>query len=142
MSAQGSVTLSDRWKVLNTNAFSCASPENLLLLGDSVVKIADFGLAREIQLHPPFTDYVSTRWYRAPEVSWCWILDVQLGIELLIEGLAKVSGSVSTVSIAPALAWEHAVPTWRAIHSKVDYMRAQIRGYVLRVAQAVGTGLA
>ena len=33
-----------------------------------VVKIADFGLAREIRSRPPYTDYVSTRWYRAPEV--------------------------------------------------------------------------
>lgn len=32
------------------------------------VKIADLGLAREIRSKPPFTDYVSTRWYRAPEV--------------------------------------------------------------------------
>ena len=32
------------------------------------MKIADFGLAREIRSRPPFTDYVSTRWYRAPEV--------------------------------------------------------------------------
>jgi serine/threonine protein kinase len=42
-------------------------PENLLVMGD-VVKIADFGLVREIRARPPFTDYVSTRWYRAPEV--------------------------------------------------------------------------
>jgi len=42
-------------------------PENLLVRGD-VVKLADFGLAREIRARPPFTDYVSTRWYRAPEV--------------------------------------------------------------------------
>lgn len=42
-------------------------PENLLIKGD-VVKLADFGLAREIRARPPFTDYVSTRWYRAPEV--------------------------------------------------------------------------
>lgn len=42
-------------------------PENLLVSGD-VVKLADFGLAREIRSRPPFTDYVSTRWYRAPEV--------------------------------------------------------------------------
>jgi protein kinase len=67
-------------------------PENCLVKGD-IVKLADFGLAREIRsrcvgsrarasrrrplahnpaLHsprrPPFTDYVSTRWYRAPEV--------------------------------------------------------------------------
>ena len=42
-------------------------PENLLVNKDTV-KIADFGLAREIRSRPPFTEYVSTRWYRAPEV--------------------------------------------------------------------------
>jgi len=43
-------------------------PENLLVGKDDIVKLADFGLAREIRSRPPFTDYVSTRWYRAPEV--------------------------------------------------------------------------
>uniref|UniRef100_A0A8C9FTW5 non-specific serine/threonine protein kinase n=1 Tax=Pavo cristatus TaxID=9049 RepID=A0A8C9FTW5_PAVCR len=42
-------------------------PENLLCMGPELVKIADFGLAREIRSRPPYTDYVSTR-YRAPEV--------------------------------------------------------------------------
>lgn len=41
-------------------------PENFLVSGE-VIKIADFGLAREIRSLPPYTDYVSTRWYRAPE---------------------------------------------------------------------------
>lgn len=43
-------------------------PENLLCNGPDLVKIADFGLAREIRSRPPYTDYVSTRWYRAPEI--------------------------------------------------------------------------
>lgn len=38
-------------------------PENLLCSGPELVKIADFGLAREIRSLPPYTDYVSTRWY-------------------------------------------------------------------------------
>ncbi|KAK1417821.1 hypothetical protein QVD17_26955 [Tagetes erecta] len=42
-------------------------PENFLVSKD-VIKIADFGLAREIISQPPYTEYVSTRWYRAPEV--------------------------------------------------------------------------
>jgi len=42
-------------------------PENMLSKGD-IIKVADFGLAREIRSRPPYTDYVSTRWYRAPEV--------------------------------------------------------------------------
>ena len=33
-----------------------------------IVKLADFGLARETDSKPPYTEYVSTRWYRAPEV--------------------------------------------------------------------------
>ncbi|KAK6934887.1 Protein kinase domain, partial [Dillenia turbinata] len=42
-------------------------PENLLVTKE-IIKIADFGLAREINSQPPYTEYVSTRWYRAPEV--------------------------------------------------------------------------
>lgn len=42
-------------------------PENILINEDNV-KIADFGLAKEIRTRPPFTDYVATRWYRSPEV--------------------------------------------------------------------------
>lgn len=40
---------------------SAAAAENLLVTNDTV-KIADFGLAREMRSRPPFTDYVSTRW--------------------------------------------------------------------------------
>jgi serine/threonine protein kinase len=36
--------------------------------GLPVVKLADFGQAKPIRSVPPFTEYVSTRWYRAPEL--------------------------------------------------------------------------
>lgn len=42
-------------------------PANLLV-SKNVIKIADLGQAREINGKPPYTDYVTTRWYRAPEV--------------------------------------------------------------------------
>lgn len=42
-------------------------PDNLLW-GGKILKIADFGLAREIRSRPPYTEYISTRWYRAPEI--------------------------------------------------------------------------
>lgn len=44
-------------------------PENILISRRGVVKICDFGFARAIA--PPgeaYTDYVATRWYRAPEL--------------------------------------------------------------------------
>lgn len=43
-------------------------PENLLCDAEDNIKIADFGLARETRSRPPYTEYVSTRWYRAPEL--------------------------------------------------------------------------
>lgn len=33
-----------------------------------IIKLADFGLARQIKSKPPYTEYVATRWYRAPEI--------------------------------------------------------------------------
>ncbi|KIM40355.1 hypothetical protein M413DRAFT_446540 [Hebeloma cylindrosporum] len=33
-----------------------------------IIKLADFGLARDTRSGHPYTEYVTTRWYRAPEV--------------------------------------------------------------------------
>ncbi|KAJ8667368.1 hypothetical protein QAD02_009030 [Eretmocerus hayati] len=41
-------------------------PENILLKG-SVVKIGDLGSIRGVYSRPPYTEYISTRWYRSPE---------------------------------------------------------------------------
>jgi mitogen-activated protein kinase 15 len=44
-------------------------------LSQKILKVADFGLARSIAMlesekvdNPVLTDYVATRWYRAPEI--------------------------------------------------------------------------
>ena len=42
-------------------------PENLLYQ-DNSLKIADFGLSKEYVKTANQTNYVSTRWYRAPEI--------------------------------------------------------------------------
>jgi male germ cell-associated kinase len=43
-------------------------PENFLVTGDKV-KLADFGLAKSLTDKQNLTEYVSTRWYRAPELT-------------------------------------------------------------------------
>ena len=49
-------------------------PSNILLDSDCLAKLADFGLARSIAsvnqsvAEPIMTEYVATRWYRAPEI--------------------------------------------------------------------------
>lgn len=51
-------------------------PQNLLVNCNCDLKICDLGLARvnfpEIQTSNPMTDYVCSRWYRAPEVLCAW----------------------------------------------------------------------
>lgn len=48
-------------------------PSNILINSDVNIKICDFGLARSLAVGkegnlPVLTDYVATRWYRAPEI--------------------------------------------------------------------------
>nr|XP_023417839.1 MAPK/MAK/MRK overlapping kinase isoform X2 [Cavia porcellus] len=41
-------------------------PENILIKQD-VLKLGDFGSCRSVYSRQPYTEYISTRWYRAPE---------------------------------------------------------------------------
>lgn len=47
-------------------------PANILLNSDCFVKLCDFGLVRSVAKFddhcPVLTEYVATRWYRAPEI--------------------------------------------------------------------------
>lgn len=53
-------------------------PENILINSDCTIKITDFGMARGINTDPCtaeeeviLSEYVTTRWYRAPEIMLC-----------------------------------------------------------------------
>ncbi|XP_028030481.1 serine/threonine-protein kinase MAK [Bombyx mandarina] len=68
-------------------------PENLLCCGPELVKIADLGLAREVRSRPPYTDYVSTRWYRAPEVL---LHDTRYGAPIDLWALGCITAELYT----------------------------------------------
>lgn len=61
-------------------------PENILIKDDGL-KLADFGSCRGIYSKQPFTEYISTRWYRAPE---CLLTDGYYSYKMDIWGLGCV----------------------------------------------------
>ena len=61
-------------------------PENILIRNDQV-KLADLGSCKGIYSKPPFTEYISTRWYRSPE---CLLTDGYYNYKMDIWGLGCV----------------------------------------------------
>ncbi|XP_040112824.1 MAPK/MAK/MRK overlapping kinase isoform X2 [Oryx dammah] len=53
-------------------------PENILVKRD-VLKLGDFGSCRSVYSKQPYTEYISTRWYRAPE---CLLTDGCYGFKM------------------------------------------------------------
>ncbi|XP_021174830.2 MAPK/MAK/MRK overlapping kinase isoform X2 [Fundulus heteroclitus] len=53
-------------------------PENILIK-QNVLKLGDFGSCRSVYSQPPHTEYISTRWYRAPE---CLLTDGYYGLKM------------------------------------------------------------
>lgn len=70
-------------------------PENILLMEDQV-KLADFGSCRGIYSKQPYTEYISTRWYRAPE---CLLTDGYYGYKMDLWGVGCVMFEV--ISLFP-----------------------------------------
>ncbi|KAL0277475.1 UNVERIFIED_CONTAM: hypothetical protein PYX00_004741 [Menopon gallinae] len=91
-------------------------PSNVLINAECRIKLADFGLARSLANHygeedtegpPMLTDYVATRWYRAPEILVAskrytkgvdmWSLGCILGEMLLGKPLFPGSSTVNQI---------------------------------------------
>jgi renal tumor antigen len=61
-------------------------PENVLL-SDDTLKLADFGSCKGIYSKQPYTEYISTRWYRPPE---CLLTDGYYDYKMDIWGVGCV----------------------------------------------------
>eukprot|EP01028_Stygiella_incarcerata_P012076 TRINITY_DN7260_c0_g1_i1.p1 TRINITY_DN7260_c0_g1~~TRINITY_DN7260_c0_g1_i1.p1 ORF type:complete len:577 (-),score=119.88 TRINITY_DN7260_c0_g1_i1:435-2165(-) len=68
-------------------------PENILVTGDSL-KLADFGSCRGVYSKQPFTEYISTRWYRAPE---CLLTDGYYNYKMDMWGVGTVFFEILTL---------------------------------------------
>ncbi|GAB1599419.1 extracellular signal-regulated kinase 2-like [Argonauta hians] len=91
-------------------------PSNILLNSDCLVKLCDFGLARSLTQivkdekgDPNLTEYVATRWYRAPEILLgshrytkgvdMWSLGCILGEMLLGKPLFPGASTINQIEI-------------------------------------------
>jgi len=73
-------------------------PENILIESTSEfgrgLKLADFGSCRGIYSKQPYTEYISTRWYRAPE---CLLTDGYYGPEMDLWGAGCVFFEITSL---------------------------------------------
>lgn len=73
-------------------------PENILIESNSDIgrglKLADFGSCRGIYSKQPYTEYISTRWYRAPE---CLLTDGYYGPEMDLWGAGCVMFEITSL---------------------------------------------
>jgi len=68
-------------------------PENVLLAEENL-KLADFGSCRGIHSKQPYTEYISTRWYRSPE---CLLTDGFYNYKMDIWGIGCVFFEISAL---------------------------------------------
>jgi len=70
-------------------------PENILVDKQGRnLKLADFGSCRGITSKPPFTEYISTRWYRPPE---CLLTSGMYGSAMDIWGMGAILFELTTL---------------------------------------------
>ena len=87
-------------------------PENILLNQDeNILKIADFGSCRGIYSKQPFTEYISTRWYRAPE---CLLTDGYYSYKMDLWGVGCVFYEV--LSLVPLFPGNNELDQVHRIH--------------------------
>ena len=88
-------------------------PENILITDDSL-KLADFGSCRGIYSKQPYTEYISTRWYRAPE---CLLTDGYYNYKMDMWGVGCVFFEI--VALFPLFPGTNELDQIQKIHSVV-----------------------
>ena len=86
-------------------------PENILIAADTL-KLADFGSCRGIYSKQPFTEYIATRWYRAPE---CLLTDGYYNYKMDLWGVGCVFFEV--VSLYPLFPGTNELDQIHKIHN-------------------------
>jgi renal tumor antigen len=100
-------------------------PENILIESSSAeqgrgLKLADFGSCRGIYSKQPYTEYISTRWYRAPE---CLLTDGYYGPEMDLWGAGCVMFEIT--SLYPLFPGQNEVDQIARIHKVLGTPNAE-----------------
>lgn len=95
-------------------------PENILFT-DDLIKLADLGSCRGMYTKPPFSEYISTRWYRAPE---CLLTDGYYNYKMDIWGLGCVFFEM--IMLYPLFPGSDEVDQIHRIHSVIGTPTPQI----------------
>ena len=85
------------------------------------LKLADFGSCRGIYSKQPYTEYISTRWYRAPE---CLLTDGYYGPEMDLWGAGCVMFEIT--SLYPLFPGSNEVDQINRIHKVLGTPNAEI----------------
>ena len=99
-------------------------PENILIESSTDIgrglKLADFGSCRGIYSKQPYTEYISTRWYRAPE---CLLTDGYYGPEMDLWGAGCVMFEIT--SLYPLFPGSNEVDQISRIHKVLQKFKSK-----------------
>ena len=95
-------------------------PENILIM-DECLKLADFGSCRGIYSKQPYTEYISTRWYRAPE---CLLTDGYYNYKMDMWGVGCVFFEI--VSLFPLFPGTNELDQINKIHNVLGTPRPEL----------------
>ncbi|XP_067847920.1 MAPK/MAK/MRK overlapping kinase-like isoform X4 [Heptranchias perlo] len=117
-------------------------PENILIK-QNLLKLADFGSCRSVFSKQPYTEYISTRWYRAPE---CLLTDGYYGFKMDIWSTGCVFYEIT--SLQPLFPGSNEVDQIAKIHEVVGTPNSetlrkfkQTRAMSFDFPQKKGTGI-